>query len=205
VAALLDAGRSSLNDDGRTAPAADSEASKKIPDRASSKNRAVAVAARNQIGVTIRYDASYQVIKYPDGDVTADRGACTDVVIRALRARGIDLQERVHQDMTRDFSAYPRRWRLDHPDSNIDHRRVPNLQVYFRRADKDLPITKKPLDYQPGDIVAWRIDKGTHVGVVSAQRSVDGQRFCVIHNIGRGVEVNDRLFAWKIIGHYRWF
>jgi len=165
----------------------------------------LARAAVQQVGVTVHYDPMYTKMAYPNGDVARDRGVCTDVVIRAFRAVGIDLQQKVHEDMSRNFAAYPHRWGLAKPDSNIDHRRVPNLQKWFERQRRSLPVTTKAADYRAGDVVSWKLDNGLdHVGVVSAKRGGEG-RPLVVHNIGRGAQEEDVLFAWTLTGHYRWF
>lgn len=163
-------------------------------------------AARAQVGVTLVYDPSYQRIAYPMGDVAPERGVCSDVVIRAFRAVGIDLQQEVHRDMKRHFAAYPNNWSLTAPDPNIDHRRVPNLATWFTRQGDALPITQTAADYQPGDIVAWTLPNGRpHIGIVSERRSKDGIRPLVIHNIGRGAQEEDVLFAYRMRGHFRAF
>ena len=165
----------------------------------------LARAAVQQVGVTVHYDPMYRKISYPNGDVPRDRGVCTDVVVRAFRAIGIDLQQKVHEDMSRNFAAYPRRWGLSGPDSNIDHRRVPNLQKWFERQRRSLPTTTRAADYRAGDVVSWRLDNGfDHIGVVSMARGGSG-RPLVVHNIGRGAQEEDVLFAWPVTGHYRWF
>jgi uncharacterized protein YijF (DUF1287 family) len=165
----------------------------------------LARAAAQQVGVTVHYDPMYRKLSYPNGDVPRDRGVCTDVVIRAFRAIGIDLQQKVHEDMGRHFAAYPGRWGLSAPDSNIDHRRVPNLQRWFERQHRSLPVTARATDYRAGDVVSWKLDNGLdHVGVVSTGRN-GGGRPLVVHNIGRGAQEEDVLFAWKQTGHYRWF
>jgi uncharacterized protein YijF (DUF1287 family) len=148
-----------------------------------------------QVGVTRTYDPSYVRLAYPNGDVPMERGVCSDVVIRAFRSAGIDLQVEVHEDMRRNFGKYPQMWGLQAPDRNIDHRRVPNLMKFFERRGKSLPLDG---EYKPGDVVAWRLDNGLHhIGVVSRGRKV-------VHNIGAGAQNEDVLRAWKIIGHYRW-
>jgi len=164
-------------------------------------------SAVEQTHVTKEYDPSYTVLSYPNGDVPMERGVCTDVVVRALRAAGVDLQKEVHEDMTPNFAVYPKKWGLKKADSNIDHRRVPNLQTLFNRKGKSLPITNQSADYEPGDIVAWDLDgKGlTHIGIVSNSWNEGTKRYSIIHNIGRGAETADVLFDWKIIGHYRYF
>ncbi|MCW7538668.1 DUF1287 domain-containing protein [Aquabacterium sp. A7-Y] len=159
-------------------------------------------AARRQIGVTTHYDGSYRRLAYPGGDVPDHTGVCTDVVVRAYRRLGVDLQRLVHEDMSVNWSAYPRRWGLRRPDPNIDHRRVPNLQVFFRRQGYALPVSGDPGDYQAGDLVTWELPgRLPHIGIVSS-RSVAG-RPLVLHNIGRGTQEEDVLFAYPITGHYR--
>ena len=163
-------------------------------------------AAAAQIGVTRSYDAAYVVLAYPGGDVPEDRGVCTDIVIRAFRKAGLDLQKVVHEDMTRAFSAYPKLWGLRAPDTNIDHRRVPNLMAWFQRQGKAQPISRAAKDYAPGDIVAWRLPDGRpHIGLVSDRPAGWLGRYRVIHNIGSGAQAEDRLFDFEIIGHYRYW
>jgi hypothetical protein len=163
-------------------------------------------AARAQVGVTLTYDSSYRRIAYPMGDVPIDRGVCSDVVIRAFRAIGLDLQERVHRDMARHFALYPKTWGLSAPDANIDHRRVPNLATWFKRQGYALPVSQDAAAYQPGDIVTWVLSGGQpHIGIVSDRRSADDARPLVIHNIGWGAQEEDTLFAYRITGHFRAF
>ena len=163
-------------------------------------------AARSQIGVTTTYDPAYSRMAYPLGDVPLERGVCSDVVIRAYRKVGVDFQYLVHRDMRAHFSAYPKIWGLKKPDSNIDHRRVPNLEVFFKRQGKALNLPQVSDSYQPGDIVSWRLDNGlAHIGIISDKKSIFGSRPLVIHNIGQGTQEEDVLFSWKIVGHYRWF
>ena len=151
------------------------------------------------------YDPSYYSIQYPNGDVPSDKGVCTDVVIRAYRKMGIDLQKEVHQDMKTNFRLYPKNWGLETTDRNIDHRRVPNLMKFFERHGETLTTSTAPQDYLPGDIVCWNLGGATtHIGLVTDQRSTDGLRFKVVHNIGRGQVIEDMLFDYKIIGHYRY-
>jgi uncharacterized protein YijF (DUF1287 family) len=151
------------------------------------------------------YDGSYQRIPYPMGDVAEDRGVCTDLVIRSYRALGVDLQQLVHEDMAREFAAYPQYWGLPGPDPNIDHRRVPNLETYFRRAGAALPISQDPAAYRAGDLVSWRLPGNLpHIGIVTDQRTPDGKRPIVAHNIGNGPELEDMLFAFPITGHFRY-
>jgi uncharacterized protein YijF (DUF1287 family) len=165
----------------------------------------VIAAAVAQAGRPTRYDGSYRRIPYPGGDVPAGVGVCTDVVIRAYRAAGVDLQQRVHEDMTRAFAAYPRIWGLERPDPNIDHRRVPNLQTYFRRQGAEAAATRDPRDYAAGDLVTWMLPGNLpHIGLVSDRRSADGERPLIVHNIGNGPEIEDMLLAFPITGHYRY-
>ncbi|MGO9591266.1 MAG: DUF1287 domain-containing protein [Candidatus Acidiferrales bacterium] len=156
----------------------------------------------------VRYDPAYVRIPYPGGDVPADTGVCTDVIIRSYRAIGVDLQREVHEDMVQNFSAYPRRWNwlLAHPDPNIDHRRVPNLAVFFSRKGETLPITASAADYLSGDLVTWDLGGGVpHIGIVVDRRSTYTGRYMIVHNIGAGPQLEDVLFNWKITGHYRYF
>lgn len=150
------------------------------------------------------YDPSYFNIDYPMGDVPANKGVCTDLVIRAYRSLGIDLQELVHQDMSANFAIYPKNWNLSKPDPNIDHRRVPNLMCFFNRFAESLPASKQSRDYRPGDIVCWNLGGGIlHIGIVSAYFNSDN-RPLIVHNIGAGQELEDMLFDYQIIGHYRY-
>ena len=153
----------------------------------------------------VTYNASYMVIPYPNGDVPINLGVCSDVIIRSYRAVGIDLQREVHEDMKENFLSYPHIWRLLKPDTNIDHRRVPNLMTYFKRQGACLAISDKPDHYLAGDIVAWHLGKGVmHIGVVTHLFSTNMQRPLIVHNIGRGPQSEDALFSWPIIGHYRY-
>lgn len=162
--------------------------------------------AKTALGLTedrVTYDPAYTAIPYPNGDVPADRGVCSDVVIRTYRRLGIDLQKEVHEDMKANFSAYPKKWGLKKTDTNIDHRRVPNLQVFFARHGQEKQISSKGRDYRPGDIVTWDLGEGlTHIGIVVHKKSTDQQRYLIVHNIGRGQELSDCLFEYKITGHY---
>lgn len=151
------------------------------------------------------YDPSYFTIDYPNGDVPGDKGVCTDVVIRTYRKVGIDLQKEVHEDMEASFAKYPKNWGLKQPNKNIDHRRVPNLMVFFTRHGKVKPLTDKPADYLPGDIVCWNLGgQITHIGLVVNKKSTDNKRYLIVHNIGGGQVLADCLFEYKIIGHYRY-
>jgi len=160
-------------------------------------------AARTQVGVTVRYDPAYVQLSYPGGDVPDDRGVCTDVIVRALRVEGLDLQRAIHEDMRRDFAAYPRDWGARAPDRNIDHRRVPNQMRWFERQGWQRTIGTRAGDFSAGDIVAWRLRSGQlHIGIVSDRRSAAGVPL-ILHNIARGTREDDLLFGHTIIGHYR--
>jgi uncharacterized protein YijF (DUF1287 family) len=151
------------------------------------------------------YDPAYFSLKYPDGDVPAGKGVCTDVVIRAYRKLGIDLQQEVHEDMAKHFSLYPKIWGLQKPDTNIDHRRVPNLQVFFTRFGQRLPVSEKASDYKTGELVTWMIGgKLPHIGIVTNRKSADGRRNLIVHNVGGGQVLQDCLFSYEITGHYRY-
>lgn len=178
-----------------------------ISEIASPEIRKVLESAKKQTEVTKNYDPSYVVIPYPNGDVPPETGVCSDVVIRAFRAAGVDLQKEVHEDMSENFAVYPQKWNLPKPDANIDHRRVLNLQKFFERKGKALPITDKAENYKPGDVVSWDLNgKGmTHIGVVSNILNENAERYLIIHNIGAGARAEDVLFDWKITGHYRYF
>lgn len=151
------------------------------------------------------YDGSYRKISYPNGDVPKNIGVCTDVIIRAYRKLGTDLQKEVHEDMKANFSKYPKTWGLKTTDTNIDHRRVPNLQVFFTRNGNALPITDNAADYKPGDIVTWMLPGNLpHIGIVVNKKSADGKRYKIVHNIGGGQVLEDMLFDYTITGHYRY-
>ena len=168
----------------------------------------LAVAAVERSHHTVRYDPAYVRMPYPGGDVPANTGVCTDEVIRVYRALGIDLQKEVHEDMEQHFSAYPRkrRWLSGHTDSNIDHRRVPNLKVLFSRKGETLGTTERAEDYSPGDLVTWDLGGNVpHIGIVVDQKSAGKGRYMILHNIGQGPKIEDVLFNWKITGHYRYY
>lgn len=149
------------------------------------------------------YDPSYYTIPYPNGDVPAGKGVCTDVVIRAYRKLGIDLQQKIHEDMKANFSKYPKNWGLKSTDKNIDHRRVPNQATFFTRFGTVKRISDKGSDYLPGDIVTWDLGGGiTHIGIVTDRMSRDKKRPLIVHNIGQGQVLQDCLFSYKITGHY---
>ena len=162
-------------------------------------------AALERTRHVVIYDGSYRRIPYPGGDVPSGIGVCTDVVIRAFREIGIDLQERVHEDMRQAFDDYPRLWGLDRPDPNIDHRRVPNLRVFFEKYGDSLEVSDNPRDYRPGDLVTWMLPGNRpHIGIVVGDEENTHQRPLVVHNIGLGPRREDVLFAFPITGHYRY-
>jgi uncharacterized protein YijF (DUF1287 family) len=165
----------------------------------------VVAAAIAQTGRPVRYDGSYRRIPYPGGDVPPEIGVCTDVVIRAYRAAGVDLQQRVHEDMKRAFASYPKTWGLARPDPNIDHRRVPNLRAYLKRRGVARTATRDPGDYAAGDVVTWMLPGNLpHIGLVIDRQAPDGRTPLIAHNIGNGPEVEDMLFRFPITGHYRY-
>lgn len=162
-------------------------------------------AAETQIGRTLSYDPNYTQIAYPGGDVPIERGVCTDVIIRAYRdGLGVDLQRLVHEDMAANFSKYPRKWGLAKPDSNIDHRRVPNLQTFFARQKASVPLSLDGSAFLPGDVVTMNLPGNlTHIALVTNRPTTDGQRPLCVHNIGAGARLEDTLFAFELTGHYR--
>lgn len=170
--------------------------------------RRLVAAAVERTHHRVRYISEYIRIPYPGGDVPADTGVCTDEIIRSYRVVGVDLQKEVHEDMVAHFDLYPnkRKWLLSHPDSNIDHRRVPNLMVFFQRKGESLPITARGQDYSPGDLVTWDLGGGVpHIGIVVDQKDHLSGRYMIVHNIGEGPKMEDVLFNWKITGHYRYY
>jgi uncharacterized protein YijF (DUF1287 family) len=169
------------------------------------QNQALSDAAMELTKDDVVYDPSYFSIPYPNGDVPKGKGVCTDVVIRALRKLGIDLQQLVHEDMKANFSLYPNNWGLKATDKNIDHRRVPNLRKFFERKGVSLPITQNAEDYLPGDIVTWNLGGGiTHIGIVVDEKTMFMKTPLVVHNIGAGQVMEDCLFKFEITGHYRY-
>lgn len=160
-------------------------------------------SAIDQTQQLVIYDSRYRAIAYPMGDVPVTYGVCSDVLVRAYRTIGIDLQQLVHEDMKNNFNLYPTIWGLKKPDTNIDHRRVPNLETFFKRHGKVLVISSNGTDYQPGDIVSWRIPV-PHIGLVTHLKSADGKRPLIAHNIGLGVQIEDMLFHYPIHGHFRY-
>jgi uncharacterized protein YijF (DUF1287 family) len=179
---------------------------KPLPDAASPQLKQMLDGAIDQAGVTTGYDPSYVALDYPGGDVPETTGVCSDVVVRAIRKTGIDLQKVVHEDMKAARSEYPNKWGANKPDRNIDHRRVLNLMTYFARQGKSLSVSNNATDYQPGDIVAWELTNGIdHIGIVTNMLSNSEDRYLIVHNIGAGTRIEDVLFAWTIKGHYRFF
>jgi uncharacterized protein YijF (DUF1287 family) len=159
------------------------------------------------INPNIIYDPSYFAIKYPNGDVPKNKGVCTDVIIRSYRKLGIDLQKEVHEDMKSHFSEYPnlKKWGMTKTDSNIDHRRVPNLEIFFERKGTKLTVSKNAKDYKTGEIVTWMINnKLPHIGIITNRKSVDGKRNLIVHNVGNGQVLEDCLFSYTIVGHYKY-
>ncbi|MES2824001.1 MAG: DUF1287 domain-containing protein [Pseudomonadota bacterium] len=175
-----------------------------VPSFAAADDTAIVQSARKQVGVTLSYDRAYSKLAYPNGDIPLERGVCTDVIIRALRdAKNMDLQKLVHEDMKKSFSAYPKDWQLKSTDRNIDHRRVPNLKVYFKRNQESLAVTNKPSDYRSGDIVTSMVSGNLpHIMIVSDKLTAKGVPL-VIHNIGSGAREEDSLFEYPLTGHYR--
>lgn len=172
------------------------------PQTFAEKLSAAAISLTND---DVAYDPSYISIPYPNGDVPKNKGVCTDVVIRAYRKLGIDLQKEVHEDLKANFSLYPnlKKWGLKTTDTNIDHRRVPNLEVFFERKGKKLAVSENPIDYKTGDLVTWMIhDKLPHIGIVTHRKSADGERPMIVHNVGSGQVLEDCLFSYAIVGHY---
>jgi len=161
-------------------------------------------SAIEQTRQTVEYDPSYTKLEYPNGDVPLERGVCADVIVRAFRNAGVDLQKEVHEDMAKHFAAYPAKWGARKPDSNIDHRRVPNLMTLFERWARSVPITRKPSDYNPGDVVAWELDNHLlHIGLVTDAIAGGTPNYLDVHNIRAGAKIEEVMMAWKIIGHYR--
>jgi len=186
-----------------------STAAQSTPPRPSHQQflRKLVAAAIERTDHRVRYDPAYVRIPYPGGDVSPNTGVCTDEVIRSYRALGIDLQREVHEDMEANFSAYRTRsrWAVARPDSNIDHRRVPNLMVFFQRHGESLPITSRADDYSPGDLVTWDLGGGVpHIGIVVDQKGTSGH-YMIMHNIGWGPRIEDVLLNWKVTGHYRYY
>ncbi len=161
-------------------------------------------AAISIIDENVVYTPDYVSLKYPNGDVPAKTGVCSDVVIRAYRKLGIDLQKEVHEDMKANFSKYPTKWGLKKTDTNIDHRRVPNLEVFFERKGKKLEVSNNPNDYKTGEIVTWMINgKLPHIGIITHKKSIDGNPI-IVHNVGGGQVAEDCLFSWEIVGHFKY-
>ena len=181
------------------------EAAQKIKPDAPPLER-VNASALEQTTYTKTYDPSYTKLDYPNGDVPKETGVCADVIVRAFRAGGIDLQKELYEDMIRNFAKYPKKWGAKKPDHNIDHRRVPNLMTWFERQGKSLPVTKAGKDYLPGDVVSWGlVNERPHIGIISKIKVQGTDRYAVVHNIGLGTRLEDVLFEWGITGHYRYF
>src|SRR6185436_10016193 len=177
-----------------------------LPANSSPNLKRLIDGATEQVGITTGYDPSYQKLEYPNGDVPIETGVCSDVIVRAFRNTGTDLQKEVHEDMKSNFSSYPTKWGLSGTDRNIDHRRVPNLQTYFARKGKQVATTGNADTFMPGDIVTWDLGGGVdHVGLVVNVWYKPSQRYLIVHNIGAGTRMEDVIFAWKITGHYRYF
>jgi uncharacterized protein len=179
---------------------------KPLPANASKQLKQLVEAALAQPGVTTGYDPAYVGIAYPNGDVAPETGVCADVIVRAFRKTGIDLQKDVHEDMVRAWSEYPRKWGAAGTDTSIDHRRVLNLTTYFTRKHKSLPVTRNRDDYLPGDVVSWDLGNGVdHIGLVVNNWSDTNRGYLIVHNIGAGARLEDVLLNWEITGHYRYF
>ena len=179
---------------------------KPLPDSASPQLKQMLDGAIAQTGVTTGYNPAYVALDYPGGDVPEKTGVCSDVVVRAFRKAGIDLQKEVHEDMRAARAEYPKKWGAISPDRNIDHRRVLNLMTYFKRRGKSLPLSYSATDYQPGDIIAWELTSGIdHIGIVTNMMSDSEDRYLIVHNIGAGTRIEDVMFTWTIKGHYRFF
>ncbi|HKP36352.1 MAG TPA: DUF1287 domain-containing protein [Pyrinomonadaceae bacterium] len=177
-----------------------------LPANSSPNLKKLIDGATEQVGITTGYDPSYQKLEYPNGDVPIETGVCSDVIVRAFRKAGTDLQKEVHEDMKSNFSSYPTKWGLSGTDRNIDHRRVPNLQTYFARKGKQVATTGNADTFIPGDIVTWDLGGGVdHVGLVVNVWYKPSQRYLIVHNIGAGTRMEDVVFAWKVTGHYRYF
>ncbi len=165
---------------------------------------AVARAALDGTRHIIRYDASYKKIKFPHGDVPSNMGCAADVIVRSLRSVGVDLQELIYLDMTQSFGSYAKNKKDAKPDTNVDHRCVPNLQVFFERHGSSLPVTRKVDDYKPGDIITCRtIENQPHIAII-VPSPTGGARPWIVHNIGRGVCIEDRLLDFSLTGHFRY-
>jgi uncharacterized protein len=171
----------------------------------SPRARALALAAMSQVGKTTIYDPAYVRLPFPNGDVPIERGVCTDVVVRAFRDLGVDLQAELHRDMVANFASYPKLWKLTRPDPNIDHRRVQNLRTWLHRRGAELKVSTVGADYWPGDLVTVDVTGLAHIMVVATTLAPDGSHYLVAHNIGQGAQVEDSLFEYPITGHYRPF
>jgi uncharacterized protein YijF (DUF1287 family) len=167
----------------------------------------LSAAAISIIDPNVVYTPAYVSIKYPNGDVPVKTGVCTDVIIRAYRKLGVDLQKEVHEDMVKNFSSYPniKKWGLHTTDTNIDHRRVPNLEIFFGRKGEKLPVSQSADDYKAGEIVTWMINgKLPHIGIITNKKTPDGKRPMIVHNVGSGQVLEDCLFSYAIVGHFKY-
>lgn len=183
----------------------DSEIKTEITENPTDFYQKLSDVALSIIDPEVVYTPSYVGIKYPNGDVPAKTGVCTDVIIRAYRKLGIDLQKEVHEDMKANFSLYPKTWGLKTTDKNIDHRRVPNLELFLERKGEKITVTQNTSDYKTGDLVTWMIGgKMPHIGIVTHKKSTDGKRNLIVHNVGGGQVLEDCLFSWEIVGHFRY-
>jgi len=199
-------GRSSVTAPPSLPAAAPSPSVMPLPPTAPPQLKQFLEAAIAQSSVTTGYDPAWVKINYPNGDVPPETGVCSDVVVRAFRKAGIDLQKEVHEDMKRAWAEYPKRWGARGTDTNIDHRRVLNLMTYLSRQRKSLPVTSDRANYLPGDVVAWELSEGIeHIGVLTNLSSESNKNYLIVHNIGAGTRIEDVLMSWKIIGHYRYF
>ena len=167
------------------------------------------LAALERTKHNIIYNNNYFNIEYPNGDIPEEFGVCTDVIIRTYRAINIDLQQLIHEDIIEKFNDYPLQniWNQNTADSNIDHRRVPNLEIFFTKYGVSIPVSNNSSDYKPGDIVTWNL-KGSspwHIGIVTNKVSSVTNNPLIVHNIGRGPVIDDMIFDFPIRGHYRYF
>ncbi|HKO59707.1 MAG TPA: DUF1287 domain-containing protein [Pyrinomonadaceae bacterium] len=179
---------------------------KPLPDKVAPQIQQLIASAIEQTKVTTSYDPAYVGIEYPNGDVPQETGVCSDVIVRAFRKSGVDLQKEVHEDMGRAWANYPKRWGAARRDPNIDHRRVGNLMVYFERQGKSLPVTTDRNQYLPGDVVSWDLgNKVDHIGIVVNVWSEPSKGYLIVHNIGSGARMEDVLLNWEITGHFRYF
>ena len=166
----------------------------------------LAAAALERTTIDVVYDAAeYNNIGYPNGDIPAGRGTCTDLIIRTYRVLNIDLQQLIHEDMKAHFLRYPQLWDASQPDSDIDHRRVPNIKRFFERRGTVLEPSRDSADYTFGDIVIWRLPDGkAHIGIIVPGPDSHHDEKWVVHNIGKGPMWSDELLDYEITGHFRY-